>query len=284
MIWGSAFLLTDVLVEDVAPATIVAGRLLIATAVLGAIVLVTRRGAPARGMWPLLALLGLTNNLLPFTLITWAQQHITSSLAGTLNATMPMITFVVAVALASERMEPVRALGLLVGFAGAAVLIGPDLSDITSSNALAELAVIGGSTGYGVSTVLARRGLHGDSISLGAAQNAVAACYAVPFALLVDWPVSISAGPREATAWIALGVFSSGVAYIIYFTLVQRVSATSVAVVSYLIPVVATLLGWWVLDESVGANLIVGLVLIVGGMVAVNGSVRFNRQRAPAPA
>lgn len=288
LIWGSAFAMNDVVVEEVGPFTIVAGRLLLAAILLAGGALLFRAGAPPRSAWGVLLVLAVLNNVVPFTLITWAQEHITSSLAATLNATMPLMTFVVAAAAGTERPTPDRALGVAIGFAGAIVLIGPDLTDITSSNALGDLAVLGGSAGYAVSTVIAREKLHGDPTALASGQMFFGALIAVPLALAVDGPPDLAISMEASLSWIALGALSSGIAYVIFFALVQRITATSISLVSYLIPIVATVVGWAVLDEDIGVNLFVGLALIIAGMVLVNGAARRRRaavaSEAAAPA
>jgi drug/metabolite transporter (DMT)-like permease len=276
LIWGSAFTMNDVVVEEVSPFTIVAGRLLLASVLLTGGALVLHRGLPARSTWTVLLVLAVLNNVVPFTLITWAQEHITSSLAATLNATMPLMTFAIAAAAGTERPTPDRALGVAIGFVGAVVLIGPDLADITSSNALGDLAVLGGSAGYAVSTVIARQKLHGDPMSLASGQMIFGAMIAIPLALAIDGRPDLSISTEASLSWIGLGALSSGLAYVIFFTLVQRITATSISLVSYLIPLVATVLGWAVLDEHIGLNLFVGLALIIAGMLLVNGAL--NRE------
>jgi drug/metabolite transporter (DMT)-like permease len=282
LIWGSAFTMNDVVVEEVSPFTIVAGRLLLASLLLTAGAFLFRSGLPPRSAWGVLLILAVLNNVVPFTLITWAQEHITSSLAATLNATMPLMTFAIAAAAGTERPTPDRALGVAIGFAGAIVLIGPDLTDITSSNALGDLAVLGGSAGYAVSTVIARQKLQGDAMSLASGQMIFGALIATPLALAIDGAPDLSISTEASLSWIGLGALSSGVAYVIFFTLVQRISATSISLVSYLIPLVATVMGWAVLDEHIGVNLFVGLAMIIVGMLLVNGATR--RQREPVAA
>lgn len=284
LIWGSAFLLIDVAVDEVEPLTMVAGRLILAGVMLTTIALAAGKGLPPRSMWGLLVAMAILNNAVPFTLITWAQQHITSSLAATLNATMPLFTFVIAAAIRTERATPERMFGLIVGFAGAAVVIGPDLTDLTSSNTLGDLAVIGGALGYAASAILARERASGDPWVLSSGQMVVGACIMTPIALIFDGAPDTDVSAKAALAWAGLGVFSSGFAYIVYFTLIQRVSATNVALVSYLIPVVATVLGVLVLDEPLGVNLFVGMALIIVGMMAVNGTLRTIMQARPRPA
>ncbi|MEX0749226.1 MAG: DMT family transporter [Dehalococcoidia bacterium] len=281
VIWGSAFTMNDVVVDEVDPFTIVAGRLLLSAVLLGAAVVLFRRSLPPPSAWGVLLVLAVLNNLVPFTLITWAQQHIASSLAATLNATMPLMTFAIAAAAGTERPAPDRALGVVVGFLGAVVLIGPDLADITSSDALGDLAVLGGSAGYAVSTVIARQKLQGDAISLASGQMIFGALIAVPLALAIDGSPDLSISAQASLSWIGLGALSSGLAYVIFFTLVQRMSATSISLVSYLIPLVATVMGWAVLDEQISVNLFVGLALIIVGMLLVNGVAQRHAPGAP---
>jgi drug/metabolite transporter (DMT)-like permease len=197
---------------------------------------------------------------------------------------MPLFTFVIAAGIGSERATPERVFGLVVGFAGAAVVIGPDLTDLTSSNTLGQLAVIGGSLGYAASAILARERASGDPWVLSSGQMVVGAAIMTPIALIVDGAPDTGIPAKAALAWAGLGVFSSGFAYIIYFTLIQRVSATSVSLVSYLIPIVAAVLGVVVLDESLGPNLFIGMALIIVGMMAVNGALRaLFQRRSPDP-
>lgn len=273
LLWGSAFLLVDVVLDDVEPMTIVAGRLVIAAAVLAAATIVLRLPPPPRSDWPVLFALGALNTVLPFALITWAQQHISSSLAATLIATMPIFVFLMAVGIGAERLRPERAAGVITGFVGAAVLIGAGLTDVTSSSTLAQLAVIGGSIAYGTAAIISREELRGGPVGFAFGQMVFGALIAVPLALAVEGtPALGDVGVKPASAWVALGVLSTGLAYIIFFTLIQRVSATGVSVVSYMIPIVAAILGWLVLDEDLGANLFLGMALILAGMAAVNGA------------
>jgi drug/metabolite transporter (DMT)-like permease len=284
IIWGSAFLFINVVVADVPPVTVVAGRLLLATAVLLAVLLATGRPLPPRSAWPVLIFLGAMNNVLPFSLITWAELHITSSLAATLDATMPLFTFVIAIVLAVERPTFDRAFGLVIGFAGALIIINPSLHDLTASNTLAEFAVIAASAAYGWSTVVARDRLQeGDPLAFAAGQLAAGALMAVPLALIIDGTPHLHVSAGAALSWVALAVACTALAYIIFFWLVQRISATDVSLVSYIIPIVATLLGWAALREHIGYSLLVGLVLILLALAIVNGNVRALLRRPRTP-
>jgi drug/metabolite transporter (DMT)-like permease len=274
LVWGSAFLFIEVVIDEVPALTIVGGRLMVAALVLTPAAILTRGGMLPRRQWPAIVFIALFNNVIPFTLITSAQEYIPSNLAATIIGTNPLFTLAIATAIGAEQPSALRVGGLLVGFLGAVVLIGPDLGDFTAAATVAQLAVLGGSVCYAMSTVAAERTAEGAVLSLAAGQMIVAAAVSVPLALAVDGVPSFELSTRAWLAWLALGLFSSGVAYILFYTLVQRVTATQVAVVSYLIPIVATVLGWAVLDEPVGPRLFVGLMLIIAGVAAVNGGLQ----------
>jgi drug/metabolite transporter (DMT)-like permease len=279
LLWGCAFLFIGVAVKDVSPSTVVAARLTIATLVLLPAALLARSGMPPRATWPALVFTAFFNNVIPFTLITAAQEHITSSLAATLIGTMPLFVLVITYAIGTERPRLEKIAGLVVGFVGAVVLLGPDLRDVTDSNTLAELAVIGASLCYAASTVVARQYARGAPLALAGGQMVIGALVALPLALAVDGSPDIHVPAKALLSLLALGTLSSGLAYIIFFMLVQRMAATQVSVVTYLIPIVAALLGWLVLDETIGFNLLVGLALILAGVMMVNGVMRELMQR-----
>lgn len=280
-IWGSAFLFIRVVVKEVPPTTVVAGRLTLAALVVGP--LAARRAGvlPPRSSWPVLLFLAVFNNVIPFTLITAAEEHITSSLAAALVAMMPLFTLVFAVAAGSERANAEKVGGLAIGFLGAVVLVGASLTDVTDSSTLGEFAVIVAAACYAVSTVAARQKASGDSLSLASGQMIFAALISLPLAFAVDGRPDLAIPWRAALAWAGLGVLCSAVAYVVFFMLVQRLRATQVAIVTYLVPIVAAVLGWLVLDERIGLNLFAGLALIVLGVAAVNGSLRGLRGRLP---
>ncbi len=217
VIWGSAFMLVKVVLEEVPPLTLVAGRLSGAALFLAIALVVTGRSLPrSPGPWLIFALLGVVNMVFPFTLLTWGQQHIESSLAAILVASMPLSTGILAHFWIKERLTTDRALGVLVGFAGVFVLIGGDLRDLTESSTLGQLAIIGGVLGYAFGTVFARRYLQdADPVETAAGQTLVGTALMLPIALAVDRPFDLSISVKVGFAWATLGVLASAVALII---------------------------------------------------------------------
>jgi drug/metabolite transporter (DMT)-like permease len=280
-IWGNSFLFTKVVVEEVPPLTLVEGRFLLSTAVL--LLLMRALGLSlslSRGLWVAVAFMGLVNNAIPFVLITWGQQHIDSSLAAILQSTVPLFTVIIAPLWIKERLTLERAVGMLIGFAGVFALIGADLGAIGESSTLGQLAVVAAQAGYATGTVFARRYLQdGAPVVFAAGQMVVASALLLPLALAVDRPFDLHVSAKVALAWVALGVVSSGLAYVVFFWLVQRMEALQVSLVAYLIPMVAVVMGWLVLDERLGANSFGGLALIVLGVFVVQGGWQPLRRR-----
>lgn len=283
-IWGSSYLFIAIGAESMPPLTLVAFRLLIGAAALQ-IVLRLRRTALPRSPKTLaaLAFMGLTNNIIPFALITWAEvpgpHQVNSGLAALLVAAMPIFTVVFAhLALHDERFTTLKVVGVLMGFAGVAVLMSPRFgSESGGAQAiLGALAVVVAAISYAVAAIFSRRALSGTPpIVIGAMQMSWSTLLLLPIALLVERPTlaSIAPGAWFAVGW--LGLLGSGIAYILYFGLIQRVGATRATTVTYLGPIVAVILGVLFNDETLHWTLIAGMVLIIGGAAIVN--------RRPAP-
>ena len=273
VLWGCAFALVKVTLEDVHPLTLVAGRLTGGALFLCAALLLQRRRLPlTREAWTAFLLLGVINNIWPFVLLSWGQQHIQSSLAAILTASMPLSTVLLAHAWIGERLTLDRLAGVLIGFGGVFLLIGGDLRDITHSSTLGQLAVIAGVLGYSFGTVFARRYLQtADTTATAAGQTLVGAAIMIPVALAADRPFDVSISLKTALAWTTLGVVASGLAYLLYFELVRQVTATQASMVSYLIPITAVFVGALFLDERLGLTSFLGLALIIAGVSVVNG-------------
>jgi drug/metabolite transporter (DMT)-like permease len=274
-------MLVKVVLEDVPPLTLVAGRLFVAASLLVIALLITGRAWPhSRQAWLAFVSLGLVNNVIPFTLLTWGQQHIDSSLAGMLTGSMPISTVVLAHYWIKERLTVDGALGVLIGFGGVLLLVGGDLRDLTESSTLAQLAVLVGVLGYAVGTIFARGYLQdADPAVYAGGQTLVGASVMVPVALAADRPFDLAISAKAGLAWVTLGVLGSAVAYLLFFWLIRRISATRASMVTYLIPITAVLLGTLVLDERLGVHRFIGLGLIILGVWVVGGGGRWALRR-----
>jgi drug/metabolite transporter (DMT)-like permease len=286
--WGASFLFIEVLLDEISPMEVVAGRLALGTVAVGCVMLWRRIPVSWNrrlvGQMVVIATLG---NLLPFGLISWGQEHIDSGLASVLNAMVPIFTAVFGAALlAEERFTPARAWGLLLGFLGIVVLTGEDVLDITDSSVLGELAVVASAACYGISSTYTRTLLREhDPVSLSLLQLATGTLLAIPLMLLLVGTPSYGSMDLEATGSLfALGLGGTGIGYIAYVWLIEHTGSVRASLVTYIVPVVALVLGWAVLDESIGLNTLAGAALIIVGVATVARGQAAGRQRRVAPA
>lgn len=271
-IWGSSYLLIKVAVEGFPPILLVEGRLLLGAAVLLAIRWWTQQRWPTRAVWPHLVVMALVGNVVPFLLIAWSEQHIDSGLASVLNATTPFFTVLFAVLIFhAEQLTRAKAIGVGLGFVGVAVLSGADLPAFRSASTQGQLAVLVSSACYGLGFAYARRFLRGAPLALAAAQIGLAALLLLPLPLASGIPGDLRPTLPAFLALSALGVVSSGIAYVLYYRLIASAGAVVASLATYLMPPVGVTLGWAVLGEPIGWRLLVGVVLILAGMAVVQG-------------
>lgn len=267
-IWGSSFLFMKVALDSFSPMQLVAGRIVAGALTLLALLKVLKVQLPREPRtWWLLTFMGLIANLVPFLLIAWGQQYITSAMASILNSTTPLFTVTfAAIALAEERMNPLRALGVAIGFVGVVVIVGVD----TGGSIGGQLLIVAAAALYGVGFVFSRRTLAGRGLSplaLPAGQLLVSSVVVIPLgvgdALAFGAP---DLGGIEVACVLALGVLGTGVAFYLYYRLIEDVGATSASFVTYLIPVFGVFLGWLVLGERIGPNTMLGAAIVIGGI------------------
>jgi drug/metabolite transporter (DMT)-like permease len=226
-----------------------------------------------RGNWFDIIVMALLNALIPFALICWSEKHISSGLAAVFNATTPVFTVLILHVISSEqRLTAAKAVGVLAGLGGVAVLIGPDAIKGLGANLLAQLAALAAAVLYAISAIYSWRLKHLPPYSIAASQVLATTLLALPLMLALDKPWRLAL-PSPATIWslLALGLLSTAVAYIIYFKLLVTAGAANTTLVTFLIPISATLLGTLVLHEQLGLRHFVGMGLIGVGLLAIDG-------------
>jgi len=280
-IWGASFLFIKIGVSEIGPITFSALRVLIGSLVLLAIVFTRRRRERMdRSAWRRMVFVGVLGTALPFSLIGWGTQFISSGLSAILNATTPLFSFVLATALGSEDLRAVRAAGVVVGIGGIVALMWPQLQGGWHASLLGELAVVAGSLCYAISAVYMRRHLSGQPALLTALGQVGSGCLIlIPFSLL-EQPWQFRPSPAAVGALLALGSVGTGLAYIIYVRLIQGIGATGASVVTQIVPLFAVFWGWLVLAERPGWNAVLALGMIVGGILLVNGLPSRRRPEA----
>jgi drug/metabolite transporter (DMT)-like permease len=279
LFWGSSYLFIKIGVETLPTFMLIAGRLGIGSLLLVAVLLVAREPLPrSRRVYGHLVVLALINIVVPFTLITWGEQSIDSALAAILNSTVPLFTIVLAaLAFADEAITMNRIVGLVVGFAGVVILTSRSLGG-SESNLLGELAMIGSSISYAAGNVYARKMVRGLRPMVPAFfQVFIAFLITASLALLTEAPLGVAIRPDAAFAVLWLGVFGSGIAYLLFFRLLRDWGSTRTSLVAYLLPIVGIVLGYAVLGETIDARIVLGTALIIGGVALVNS--RYGRRR-----
>jgi len=291
LIWGASFLFIRVLADaGVAPLGISGGRTAFGLATLAPFAWFARRQFPrTTRTWMALAALGLVNFALPWTLFGFGEKHVSSGTASIINSGMPLWSAVFAtILIRTERLTPVRAGGLLLGFAGVTVIMGTDLG---GGSVRGMLAIVLATLSYGFSGVSIRRWLgHVPALPLTIGQIGFACLMLMPAAIATGAYSGASMGAAEWSSLVLLGAAGSGFAVAVYMWLIAQVGAVRAAVVTYLMPPIGVTLGWLLLDESIGWNLVVGLVLIILGVAVVQGVpiarlvARAMRRTVAAPA
>jgi len=276
ILWGGSFFFVGVAVKALPPFTIVALRVGLAAIALNFVVHATGLRMPIDlRVWGAFFGMGLLNNMIPFCLIVWGQTHIASGLASIFNATTPIFTVIVAHAFTKdEKLTGGRLFGIVVGFTGAAVIIGLDSLDNLGTNTLAQLAVLGAALSYAFAGVYGRRfKSYGVSPMITATGQVTASTiFLVPLAAFVDQPWSLAMPSSETwAAMFGLALFSTALAYILYFRILATAGATNLLLVTFLIPVSAILLGALFLGEQLVLKDFTGMGLIFFGLAAIDG-------------
>jgi drug/metabolite transporter (DMT)-like permease len=276
LLWGGSFFFTEVALREWPPLTLVVLRVGLAALVLHGVVLALGQRMP--GDWRAgraFLVMGLLNNAIPFALIVWGQTRIAGGLASILNATTPLFGVIAAHLLtADERMSGGRLAGVLVGFAGVVVMIGPAAAGGLGADVAAQAAVLSGALSYALAGVYGRRFRAMGVTPLVTAAGQVTASTAIllPLALLMEQPWSL---PPPSTAVgaavLGLALLSTVLAYILYFRILATAGATNILLVTFLIPVSAIVLGSLVLGERLDPRHFAGMALIGCGLAAIDG-------------
>jgi drug/metabolite transporter (DMT)-like permease len=288
-IWGASFMFIKVILRDMGPLTLVALRMTLGAGGLVVLYALARRQrAGAERPVPWRALLGpfvlaaILNAVIPYILISWGETAITSGDAAILNATTPLFTTLIGYGLGSragaDRLPPVRALGVLVGFVGVAVLVTGSRQADSADPTLGWLghgAVLLAAASYAVAGLYARRAFAGlPTLVPAVGQNVAAALILIPPTLVVA-PLTHVPSPEVILALLALGLGGTALAYVLYFHLLATVGATRTLLVTYLLPVTALIYGALLLGEDVGAQAVLGLALVLAGIAITTGGIGF---------
>jgi drug/metabolite transporter (DMT)-like permease len=283
--WGSSYLFIKFGVETLSPFVLIALRLGIGLSLLVAVVAYAREPLPrSPRIYGHLLVMSIINIVLPFWLITTAEQSVDSSLASILNSTVPL--FVILIAAGFLHDEPItvnRLVGLVVGFGGVVLLTGGNIA--VGGATFGTLALVGSSIAYAVGSVYARRNVRGLRPMIPALfQVGFAFVISTVLAFLIEDPLSITLTPQAVGSVVWLGLVGSGLAYLAFFRLLGRWGPTRTSLVAYLLPIWGIALGVLFAAEVVDVRVLVGTGLVLTGVALVNsryGGRRLFGRAAP---
>lgn len=284
VVWGSSFLFMKVALGGISPAQVAWSRLILGALALGLIVLIRRDALPKKlRIWGHMTVLAVSFCVVPFLLFSWAQQHVTSSVASIYNATTPIMTAIMAGLLFRvEKLKPLQVGGIGLGILGVVVIIGPWQGLDLSQSLVAQLAILGATACYGFSFAYMRKFVSNTGMSalmfsflnIGIA----AAIMAVLTPVLVLTPVRLD-------VWIILcvvllGCLGTGIAYVWNQNTVRAWGPTRASTVTYITPVVGVILGILILGETISWNEPVGALVVFLGILLAQDRLRLRRRGA----
>ena len=282
LVWGSAFLFTNLAVATIPPITLTAGRTWIGAAMMVAVAAALRHSLPrGRRVWFMLLTMGLTGSVLPLSLISWGQERIDSGLAAILVGTVPLVTVLLAhFATDDDRLSWRKVAGVILGLGGLLVLIGPAALAGLGDGAWRQLAVFAGACSFAVTILLARAVREVSPAVSSAVVLGFAGIVASALGLAFEQSWRLTPSTTSLLAMLALGILSTGAGNLAFYRLSRTAPPSFVSLNNYLIPAVALMWGALLLGEPFTARAAGALALILGG-VAVAGIRRAPENKSP---
>jgi drug/metabolite transporter (DMT)-like permease len=269
LIWGGSFFFIKILLESFGPWAITFIRCFFGVVTLLAIIVIKREKIQLKALpWKALIIVGLLNSAVPWTLIAFSETRISSSLAAVLNASTPLWTLIIGILFFRLSATIYQFIGLVVGFGGIIILVDIDLKNFHMSDSLAFGAMILVTLCYGLSSQLSKRHFQAiSSYQVALLTLFVGTITTGSFALFKETPVwSNLLEPSVFLAFVGLGSLGSGIAYILFFTLIKKGSAEFASLVTYLVPPFAIFWGFIFLNENLYLSLFIGLLFILFGV------------------
>ncbi|WP_027786100.1 MULTISPECIES: DMT family transporter [Burkholderia] len=282
-LWGASYTFIRISVETIPPLTLIAARTLIAGLVLLLWMGVRRMPMPRdRAVWRRFFVQALLNSVVPFTLIAWAERSVEAGLATILNSASPVLAFVGTwLFTRHEPVTPRKLFGVVAGFAGIALVVGVGALDGLGQQLVPQLAIVAATVCYAGAAIYGR-GFNGLSPAAPAAGSlVVGALVLVPASVVVDRPWTLHPSPQSLLALAALAVFSTALAFVIYFRLVQTLGSVGTTAQAYLRVPIGVGIGMALLGESLSMSAWLGLGCVVAGVAAMTLPPRRAAQPRP---
>ncbi len=285
-LWGSSFLFMHFAAAEFGAVATAAGRVGVAAAFLLPIVLIQGKLAELQRHWKKIFFMGIFNSAIPFACFAFSLLSITTSLSAILNATVPMFGALVAWVWLKDKPTLSRIVGIVIGFSGIALLawdkatFKPDATG--AAPGWAVLACLLACICYGIAASFAKKYMGGIHPMVTAAGSQIGATLGLAVPAVWLWPAS----PPSTSAWLALvvlGVACTGIAYVLYFRLIEKAGPQRTLTVTFLIPVFAVFYGAVFLRESITPWMLLCAVIIVCGTALATGLVKPPVKANPQP-
>lgn len=272
-LWGASYSFIKVGVETIPPVTLIAARTLIAGAILVAIIHWRSLTLPReRSIWVRFAVQACLNSVVPFTLIAWAEQTTGAGTAAILNATSPIFAFLLTALLTRHEVVPGRKL-----FGIAAGLVGPEAVNGIGREALAQLAIVAATICYAGAAIFGTNFKGLDPIMPAAGSLICGAAILVPVSLVLDRPWTLAPSTASLLALLALSLFSTALAFVIYFRLIRTLGTVGTTAQAYLRVPIGVAIGVLFLGETLTPTAWIGLACVVVGVAAMTMPARKAR-------
>ena len=276
-IWGSSFLFIKVAVETMPAVSMTAARLFLAGLILICMAALSKQEMPkGKALWGWIVLAAFFGNALPFALIGWGEEKIDSGLAAILMAVMPLTTLVLAhVFTADEKITLPKAIGVVLGFCGLVVLIGPAKLATLGEETVRQLAVAGAAVCYGINAIITKQFAGLPPKALAAAVVMTSALMLLPASFVFDAPMELEPSMLSSLAILGLAVFHTVIATLLLFVLVRRQGASFFSQINFLVPIFGVAWGAVLLAERPSPDAYIALVLILLGILIAR--LKFGR-------
>ena len=288
VVWGGSFFFNGIALREFPTLSIVTARVGLAALALLFLMKMLGQGIQLNRQI-LKAFFGMSflNNVVPFSLIVWGQQHIASGVASILNATTPLFTMLVAHWFTTdEKINPRRLLGVLTGMGGVGLMMGLDSMESSGFHLLGQSAILLAAFSYGLAGVYGKRfaQLGIPPLATATGQLCASSMILIPLTLWIDQPWTMAMPSIEGMgSLLGIALLSTALAYVIYFRLLKTAGATNLLLVTLLIPVSAIILGVFLLDESLEPQHLSGMAVISLGLLIMDGRLlQFFRKTFPA--
>ena len=281
-VWGCSFLFNAILIREISPVWVAAGRVSIGAAICWVYLFAMRKPLPSDWqVYAQLLVLGILNYAIPFTLFPFAEQTVASSIVGVVNGLTPMSTVLVSqLWRGGEKATWNKLIGVAIGFVGAVILALPSLSEGASAQVLGLLAAIGATLCYALTLNYARRFKNIEPAAVATCSLTAAALVTVPLALVFSGVPVITRGETWG-ALFAIGAFSTSFSFLLVYWLLPKVGATNLSLNTFITPISAILLGVLVLHERFEGAHMLGIAVIFVGLIFMDGRL-IPRRSVPA--